>query len=83
MPQAELFSPASFAGQHFPPHVVGEQKDVLKRILSPGINLSLWERAAQPEISAELSSLKGSAFPDIRIETSPSTFDDDVLHLDT
>ena len=63
------------------PHAVGNQPDVLRQILVPGVNLSLWQRPAQPLITRELSSLQGSDLPDVRCPTSMNSFDDDISTL--
>jgi len=63
------------------PHTVGNQPDVLHQILEPGVNLSLWQRPAQPAVIRELSSLQASDLPDVRCATSLDSFDDDVNTL--
>ena len=62
-------------------HIVGNQPKVLRRILDPGVNLSLWQRPAQQEITRELSILQAPHMPDVRCCTSPVSFDDDVNAL--
>ena len=62
-------------------HAIGDQPDVLHRILEPGVNLSLWQRPVQSAIAQELSSLQASDLPDVRCSTSSSSFDDDVCGL--
>lgn len=81
MSQAAFSSPPPRMEQSDSSHVVGGQPDILKKILSPGFNLSLWERSPQPEIMQELSSLKASALADVRCETTLQTFDEDVSAL--
>ena len=63
------------------PHRLGHQRNILGQILDPGVNLSLWQRAALPAISRELSSLAPSQLPDERDRTSPATFKEDVRGL--
>ena len=63
------------------PHVVGDQPDVLRRILEPGVNLSLWQRPAPVQIAAELARLDAADLPDLRCPTSPDSFDHDVSAL--
>ena len=63
------------------PHAEGDQPDVLHRILDPDVNLSLWHRPAQWEITQELSILQPSHLPDVRCWTSPASFDEDVSVL--
>lgn len=70
----ELKAPAA-------PHVVGNQPDVLRHILDPGLNLGLWKRPSQTAIARELSSLQPSDLPDVRRATSLDAFDDDVSAL--
>ena len=60
------------------PHVVGNQPEMLHRIVNPGVNLCLWQRPAQEAVIRELSSLKVSDLPDVRCSTSLESFDDDV-----
>ena len=60
------------------PHATGNQPDVLRRILDPGVNLCLWQRPVQPAVIRELSSLRASNLPDVRCPTSLESFDDDV-----
>lgn len=62
-------------------HVIDEVPEVLRRIAEPGINLSLWRRPPQPEISREISRLQPADLPDIRCETSRKTFMHDVTVL--
>lgn len=63
------------------PHAVGNQSDVLHRILDPGVTLSLWQRLPHQAITRELSPLRASHLPDVRCWTSPASFDDDVSAL--
>jgi len=63
------------------PHAAGNQPDVLRQILDPGVNLSLWQRPAQTAITRELSTLQASHLPDVRRLTSRGSFDDDVSTL--
>lgn len=63
------------------PHVVGNQPDLLRRILEPGVNLSLWQRPAPGQIAGELETLDASDLPDLRCTTSPDSFADDVCAL--
>ena len=62
-------------------HAIGQEPSVLDQILYPGVNLGLWQRPADAEITEELSSLKASDLPDMRCMTSPKSFDDDVRSL--
>ena len=64
-----------------PSHATDNQPDVLRRILDPGANLSLWQRPAQPAITQELSTLQAPHLPDVRCWTSPASFDDDLCAL--
>ena len=61
-----------------PPHAIGNQPDVLRQILDPGTNLSLWQRPIQTAIARELSSLRAIDLPDLRCPTSSDSFSDDV-----
>ena len=63
------------------PHVAGNQPDVLRQILAPTVNLSLWQRPTQTAINRELSTLQAAHLPDIRCPTSLDSFDDDVSAL--
>ena len=63
------------------PHVAGNQPDVLRQILDPTVNLSLWQRPAQTAINRELSTLQAVHLPDVRCPTSLDSFDDDVSAL--
>jgi hypothetical protein len=63
------------------PHAAGSQPDVLRRILDPGVNLGLWQRPADTAISWELSTLQASHLPDVRCQTSPHSFDADLIAL--
>ena len=63
------------------PHNTGDQPDVLRQILEPGVNLCLWQRPAQGAVTRELSSLKAPGLPDVRCTTSLDAFDDDVARL--
>jgi hypothetical protein len=63
------------------PHAAGNQPGVLHQILAPGVNLSLWQRPAQPAVIRELLSLQASDLPDVRCSTSLDSFDDDVYAL--
>ncbi len=63
------------------PHAAGNQSDVLYQILGPGVNLSLWQRSAQPAITRELSPLQASHLPDVRCPTSLGSIDDDISVL--
>ncbi|MEM7195328.1 MAG: DUF1826 domain-containing protein [Pseudomonadota bacterium] len=62
-------------------HVVGHRPEVLKEILSPDVNLSLWSRPVQTLIAKELLTLDASALPDMRCQTTQSSFDHDVCEL--
>jgi hypothetical protein len=57
---------------------MGSQPDVLRQILEADVNLSLWQRAAQPAIEQEVAALKPSHLPDRRYPTSRDSFVDDV-----
>lgn len=63
------------------PHVAGDQPDVLRRIVEPGVNLSLWQRPTPGQTVGELALLDASDLPDLRRPTSPDSFDDDVSAL--
>jgi hypothetical protein len=63
------------------PHTLGNRSDVLHQILSPGVNLTLWQRPAQAAITRELSVLQASDLPDVRCSASLDSFDDDVSML--
>ena len=63
------------------PHAVGNQPDVLHQIFAPSVNLSLWQRPAQPAVIQELSFLQASDLPDVRCPTSLDSFDDDLSTL--
>ena len=62
-------------------HVIDDKPDVLRSIIQPGVNLSLWQRPVQPEISQEISVLQASDLPDVRCDTAQSTFINDVNNL--
>ena len=62
-------------------HAVGNQADVLQRILNHGVNLSLWQRPAQQAITQELLPLEAGQLPDVRCRTSPASFDADLCVL--
>lgn len=53
----------------------------MHRILDHGVNLSLWQRPIQTEITRQLSTLRASHLPDIRCRTSLDSFDADVSTL--
>ncbi len=63
------------------PHVVGNQADVLQRILDPDVNLCLWQRSARPAVIREVASLQATDLPDVRCSTSLDAFDEDVSTL--
>jgi hypothetical protein len=63
------------------PHFIADQPTTLDAIHSPGVNLCLWQRPAQPAIIQELSSLQAATLPDVRCSTSPNSFDNDVKTL--
>ncbi len=69
------------AARYAPPHVTGDRPAELRQILNPGVNLCLWQRPVQPEVTRELSRLRASHLPDVRCRTSPASFDDDVSTL--
>jgi hypothetical protein len=60
---------------------VGNQSDVLHRILEPGVNLGLWQRPAQQAITRELLPLQATQLPDVRCWTSLASFDEDLCAL--
>ncbi len=62
-------------------HAAGDLRDVLYRVLDPGVNLGLWQRPAEPTIAQELSPLLASDLPDVRCGTSPASFGDDLSGL--
>lgn len=64
-----------------PPHVAGNQPEVLHQILDSGVNLSLWERPTQASVIHELSSFHASDLPNARCRTSLESFDDDISTL--
>ena len=59
-------------------HIAGNQPKVLRHILDPSVNLSLWQRSTQREITRELSIIKMPQMSDMRCRTSPASFGDDV-----
>lgn len=63
------------------PHAVGDTPDVLENILTPGVNLSLWQRPPQAAISQELSVLEAAHFPDQRQLTTLAGFDEDISEV--
>jgi hypothetical protein len=63
------------------PHAAGNQPDVLHQILTPGVNLSLWQRPAEAAVIRELSSLQASDLPDVRCPTLLDSFDDNISTL--
>ncbi len=63
------------------PHLSGGQPEVLSRISDTGVNLCLWQRQGQEEITREVAALDGSSLPDVRCPTSQASFDDDVARL--
>jgi hypothetical protein len=69
------------AARYASPHVTGDRPAELRQILNPGVNLCLWQRPAQPEVTRELSHLCASHLPDVRCRTSAASFDDDVSML--
>ncbi len=71
------------AARYASPHVTGDRPAELRQILNPGVNLCLWRRPVQPEVTRELSRLRASHLPDVRCRTSPASFDDDVSKLQT
>ena len=71
----------SYSQQPLPPHVMGDQPGVLRRILEDDVNLALWRRPAQPAITRELSPLEAFHLPNVRCWTSPASFDDDLCAL--
>jgi len=64
-----------------PPQAIGAESEILRQILDPDVNLSLWQRPDRADISQELSALAPSDLPDVRCSTSLETFDDDVSML--
>ncbi len=69
------------AARYASPHVTGDRPAELRQILNPDVNLCLWRRPVQPEVTRELSPLRASHLPDVRCRTSPASFDDDVSTL--
>jgi hypothetical protein len=69
------------AARYASPHVTGDRPTELRQVLNSDINLCLWKRPDQPEITRELSALRASDLPDVRCRTSPTSFDDDVSML--
>jgi hypothetical protein len=63
------------------PHVIGDRPEVLSRISDTDVNLCLWQRHGQSEITREVASLEASSLPDVRCPTSRASFDDDVSSL--
>jgi len=64
-----------------PPHVMGEQPDVLLSITDPRVNLSLWQRPQDPDIVNEVQALRATQLRDVRRSTSLQSFDDDFRVL--
>ncbi|MCG8415703.1 MAG: DUF1826 domain-containing protein [Pseudomonadales bacterium] len=63
------------------PHVMGSASDVLHKVMDPDVNLALWQRPPEKEITDELSALQATDLPDVRHRTSLTSFDDDVCTL--
>ena len=63
------------------PHVIADHPDVLRQILEPGVNLSLWRRPTQPAVARELLPLQAAHLPDLRCQVTRETFDADVSGL--
>ncbi|MEN1729227.1 MAG: DUF1826 domain-containing protein [Pseudomonadota bacterium] len=61
-------------------HATADGIEVLDRIGESEVNLSLWQRPADPVVEQELSALEADSLPDVRCWTSSTSFDDDV-HL--
>ena len=66
---------------HFTSHHVEESPEVLERILDPEVNLCLWRRPVQVDIAQELLALGALDLPDVRPETSSSSFSQDIITL--
>jgi len=69
------------AARNASPLVTGDRPAELRGILNPGVNLCLWRRRVQPEVTRELSRLRASHLPDVRCRTSPASFNENVSTL--
>ena len=62
-------------------HVIGKSPEALLQGLKTAVNLGLWKRPPQTEISRELAALGAKDLPDMRCATTLETFDHDVCPL--
>jgi len=63
------------------PQAIGPESEILRQILNPEVNLSLWQRPHHVEISQELSTLMTSDSLEIRCSTSLESFDNDLNEM--
>ena len=62
-------------------HLITTRPTELRNILEPDVNLCVWQRPVDQEVSEELRVLRAHQLPDVRCQTSPTTFDADVSEL--
>ena len=64
-----------------PSHALASTSNILNEIINPHVNLALWQRPNQREISREVATLQGSQLLDVRRPTSLASIDTDVCEL--
>ena len=62
-------------------HAIGTDPTILRKVLQPEVNLSLWRRPVNEDIQSELAALCSSDLPDVRCSTSLQSFGTDVENL--
>lgn len=62
-------------------HALGRTSNILTEITKPQVNLALWQRPIQQEISHEVAHLHGAQLLDVRRPSSLVSMDNDVCDL--
>lgn len=63
------------------PHALANTSDVLEQINDPAVNLAVWQRAVDDEITRELSATPLPMGADLYSPTSPTSFEEDVARI--
>jgi len=63
------------------PQITSNTPEVLRSILDPNVNLTLWQRPEQNPVARELARLSALSLRDVRRGTSLKSFDEDLIEL--
>ncbi|MEM9255251.1 MAG: DUF1826 domain-containing protein [Pseudomonadota bacterium] len=73
--------PRQAVTQDLPSHAIGKRPEVLYQIRDPVVNIALWQRSGQADITRELEGALPTRLTETRCDTSSASFGADIVGL--